>query len=126
VVLDPGGIVKVANGTAETAREVQLALSRGLPEYQQKVDELLQRGVPMPEISGMIEKNSLTYYQLLVEETRALVMPKLDLTFGGADTLGEAFQFRPDGLAYFPASRGLIEVSGKELDAAYDALRAAP
>jgi hypothetical protein len=123
VVLDPGGIVKVADGTAETAREVQLALSRGLPEYQQKVEDLLKQGVPMPEISGLIERNSRTFYTLLVEEMRASVMSKLDLNFGGSLDLGETLQFRPDGLAYFPESRRLMEVEGMGLDSAYEALR---
>jgi hypothetical protein len=121
LVLDPGGIVKVADGSAETARDIQLQLARLDQQFLGNVAKNRAAGYSIAETRDALANAHIARSEGLKEE----LLPQLDTAFGGTDDLASGLQFRVDGLAYFPASRSLIEVGDEGLDAAYDALRVA-
>jgi hypothetical protein len=121
LVLDPGGIVKVADGSAETARDIQLQLARLDQQFLGNVAKNRAAGYSIAETRDALANAHIARSEGLKEE----LLPQLDTAFGGTDDLASGLQFRVDGLAYFPASRSLIEVEDEGLEAAYNALRVA-
>jgi hypothetical protein len=121
LVLDPGGIVKVADGSAETARDIQLQLARLDETFLGNVTKTRAAGYSIEETRGALANAHTARSEGLKE----VLLPQLDTGFGGTDDLAAGLQFRVDGLAYFPDSRNLIELGDEGLDAAYDAMRVA-
>jgi len=114
VVLDPGGIVRAADGSPEIARAFQAQV-----QIIDPINKIAYRGL---QGDGRL----LDLMQSAREEQLAEFAGKLDLNFGGAQSLADNLIYRTDGLINFPQAQTLFAVEGEAaVEAAYAALRAA-